>query len=198
MNIISTIFMILVATYLRVNDCPAPETPLNITQTTIDGITYSVATANEPGRFILAHYEDNRTKISSHFYSKGGVTLGHKEIFHEERIIYYMTVDLPQGTYTVINEGEELHSRPYEICAQNGQVSVFTYDDFFGPEYGSFIWSFRVEISNQGDIDGNGIINGADLTILLADWGTENNRSDINSDGIVDGEDLLIFLNNWS
>ena len=198
MNISPIIFILLVVAHLGISDCPAPETPLDITQTTTDGITYSVAIANEPGRFILAQYEDNRTEISDYFYSTGVVTLGREEVFHEKGVIYYMTVDLPQGTYAIINQGENFYSRPYEVCAENGQVSIFAYDDFFGPEYGSFVWSFVVEISDQGDIDGNGVVDGADLTILLADWGSENNRSDINNDGIVDGADLTILLDKWS
>lgn len=54
----------------------------------------------------------------------------------------------------------------------------------------------------QGDFDCDGLINGADLTVLLTNWGQcPNSQSsctgEINSDGTVDGQDLAILLGNW-
>jgi hypothetical protein len=42
-------------------------------------------------------------------------------------------------------------------------------------------------------------VNGADLGILLSQWGpnTPLTRSDLNRDGVVDGADLGIFLSFW-
>jgi hypothetical protein len=42
-------------------------------------------------------------------------------------------------------------------------------------------------------------VNGADLGILLSQWGpnTPLTRSDLNRDGVVDGSDLGIFLSFW-
>ncbi len=51
---------------------------------------------------------------------------------------------------------------------------------------------------NPADINGDGVVDGADLTILLAAWGTDNALSDLNGDGIVDGADLTILLAAWS
>ena len=47
-----------------------------------------------------------------------------------------------------------------------------------------------------GDLDGNGSVNGADLTILLGCWGTA--CGDVNGDGSTDGSDLSVLLGNWS
>ena len=50
------------------------------------------------------------------------------------------------------------------------------------------------------DLNVNGSIDGADLGILLAFWGTVSTafpRADINTDGRVDGADLGILLANW-
>jgi hypothetical protein len=43
------------------------------------------------------------------------------------------------------------------------------------------------------------VINGADLGILLSEWGPgyANTVSDINHDGRVDGADLGFLLANW-
>jgi hypothetical protein len=47
-----------------------------------------------------------------------------------------------------------------------------------------------------GDLDGNGVVDGADLAGLLNAWGTTG--ADINGDGTTDGADLAVLLNNWS
>ena len=51
-----------------------------------------------------------------------------------------------------------------------------------------------------GDVDGNGIVRGDDLTVLLSDWGGPAGAkldADFNDDGIVDGADLTVMLGNW-
>lgn len=47
------------------------------------------------------------------------------------------------------------------------------------------------------DINGDGVVNGADLTMVLAEWGAPGGPADVNCDEIVDGEDLTIVLGNW-
>lgn len=47
-----------------------------------------------------------------------------------------------------------------------------------------------------GDLDGNGIIDAADLGVLLGQWGTDGS-ADFNGDGIVDAADLGILLGLW-
>ncbi|MDY7110127.1 MAG: hypothetical protein SYC29_15960 [Planctomycetota bacterium] len=50
----------------------------------------------------------------------------------------------------------------------------------------------------EGDIDGDGQVNTADLLLLLAAWGAcEDCPEDINGDGFVDTADLLALLGNW-
>ena len=48
-----------------------------------------------------------------------------------------------------------------------------------------------------GDINEDGIVDGADLTILLGAWGTADAAADLNGDGLVDGADLTILLGAW-
>jgi hypothetical protein len=42
------------------------------------------------------------------------------------------------------------------------------------------------------------VVDAADLSILLAAWGTSDPVADINGDGTVDGTDLTTLLANWS
>ncbi len=48
-----------------------------------------------------------------------------------------------------------------------------------------------------GDLNGDDIVNGADLGLLLAAWGTAG-PGDLNNDGTVNGADLGILLSSWS
>jgi len=48
------------------------------------------------------------------------------------------------------------------------------------------------------DLDENCIVDGADLGLLLAAWGTSGPFGDLNNDGIVDGADLGLLLAGWT
>jgi hypothetical protein len=47
------------------------------------------------------------------------------------------------------------------------------------------------------DLNGDGIVDGADLGVLLAAWGAGPSAADLNEDGVVDGADLGILLAAW-
>lgn len=50
------------------------------------------------------------------------------------------------------------------------------------------------------DVIANGVVDGADLSAVLAVWGTDGGlypRADTNGDGVVDGQDLATVLGGW-
>ena len=50
----------------------------------------------------------------------------------------------------------------------------------------------------QGDLNGDGAVDAADVTILLDNWGaTGPNIADLNGDGSVGASDFSLLLNNW-
>lgn len=49
-----------------------------------------------------------------------------------------------------------------------------------------------------GDLNGDGVTNGADLGQLLAAWGTNSAAADLDHDGTVSGADLGILLSCWT
>ena len=52
---------------------------------------------------------------------------------------------------------------------------------------------------DPADLNGDGLINGADLAIMLGTWGAcEGCVADLNFDGLVNGADLAILLGAWS
>lgn len=52
--------------------------------------------------------------------------------------------------------------------------------------------------SNPEDINGDGVVDAADLGVLLAAWGSAAAGADVNDDGIVDGSDLGLLLSAWT
>jgi len=50
---------------------------------------------------------------------------------------------------------------------------------------------------NPADLNGDGVVNGADLGILLSAWG-QAGPGDLNGDGTVNGADLGVLLSSWS
>ena len=51
-----------------------------------------------------------------------------------------------------------------------------------------------------GDLNGDEVIDGQDLTLLLADWNCTGPDciADLNDDAVVDGQDLTQLLADWS
>ena len=50
--------------------------------------------------------------------------------------------------------------------------------------------------STPGDANGDGMVNAADLAMLLSNWGLPG-ATDFNHDGTTDGQDMALLLSNW-
>ena len=48
-----------------------------------------------------------------------------------------------------------------------------------------------------GDLTSDAQVSGADIAVLLSDWGSVSGVSDLNDDGLVGGADLTILLSSW-
>ena len=61
--------------------------------------------------------------------------------------------------------------------------------------------TIEIAAADPCDINGDGIINGADLGSMLGAWGTCSDPADcpadLNGDGIVNGADLGLLLGCW-
>ena len=51
-------------------------------------------------------------------------------------------------------------------------------------------------VSTPGDLSGDGVVDGTDLAILLAAWGSPH--ADLTGDGVTNGADLAVLLAAWS
>jgi len=52
-------------------------------------------------------------------------------------------------------------------------------------------------LRRMGDLNGDGVVNGADLAALLGQFSQAGGAGDLNRDGIVNGADLALLLGNW-
>ena len=60
----------------------------------------------------------------------------------------------------------------------------------------SSIVALGTPVARFGDLNGDGVVNGADLGLLLGAWGTPG-PGDLNGDGTVTGSDLGLLLGAW-
>ena len=82
----------------------------------------------------------------------------------------------------------------------SNQPWAFTTVSVDSPELGIIDAVIRVPLSggdSPADLNGDGVVNGADLTILLSGWGGRG-LPDLNGDGVVNGADLAILLSDWT
>jgi hypothetical protein len=61
----------------------------------------------------------------------------------------------------------------------------------------SFTFPAIIEIPLAGDFDGNGVVGGEDLAVLLGSWGPNASIADLNGDSQVDAADLAVLLGGW-
>jgi hypothetical protein len=85
-----------------------------------------------------------------------------------------------------------------------GAVSALYEDVLIEDDGSAYIIDFNDEFcggNTIGDINSDGRVDGADLTILLGEWGVCPQfycAGDLNGDGLIDGIDLTILLGSWS
>jgi hypothetical protein len=53
-------------------------------------------------------------------------------------------------------------------------------------------------VDEPSDLDGDGVVSGPDLAILLGAWGASDPHADLDGDGVVGGSDLAILLGAWT
>ena len=97
----------------------------------------------------------------------------------------FVLVNPPGGTTTTVNLGD-------------------TYPDLYGGQYSSVTLSqrqgkvFTTQAGTKpGDINGDGVVNIFDASILASRWGTADPDADLNGNGVVDIFDASILASNW-
>jgi hypothetical protein len=119
----------------------------------------------------------------------------------DDRITVYLADTCPDELSSVVACGDD-------TCGTSASVSFFgianqEYAIRIGSPDGS-MGTATLAISCDGgkepctgDINGDGIVDGADLGLLLTAFGTDNPDADFNNDGTVNGADLGLMLSSW-
>lgn len=68
---------------------------------------------------------------------------------------------------------------------------------FVLPDYG-YLYAIDARASITGDLNGDGVVDGSDLGILLGAWNSSEALADVDGNGVVDGADLGILIAAWS
>ncbi|HAW96280.1 MAG: hypothetical protein CMJ33_00860 [Phycisphaerae bacterium] len=110
-------------------------------------------------------------------------------------------LELAPGTWhLIVAPGfERIGLRAYLPCEldelEKGEEPEPTY---FGVRYLLSVLPEDITCSGEPDLDGDGMIDGADLTLLLVEWGGAASEADLDCDGVVGGGDLALLLSSWS
>ena len=114
------------------------------------------------------------------------------------------TVDVPAGEwFLVVDVGNIRRTiRGGVPCDEVDPKDPPDKDDEPPPSYYglNYILSLACEPFDvlDGDLNGDGAVNGLDLGLFLVAWGNMgSNSADFNGDGVVDGIDLGLLLVNW-
>ncbi len=126
------------------------------------------------------HYEDGQYWDDTEYLIPAGAA-------RAVAILYYQTssreyIEFLRDANVTNDRGEVLH----DLWMQTGMSAPVDMDAA----------EIDLTASIVGDLNGDGVVDGADLTILLADWG-QPGPGDLNDDGTVGGADLTILLANW-
>ena len=75
-------------------------------------------------------------------------------------------------------------------------------EDLVGELTNISMLTVRIEMTTptvacNADFNNNGIVDVADILVLIADWGSTDPAHDLDSDGIVNVADLLIMIAAW-
>ena len=116
----------------------------------------------------------------------------------------YVRIEISLGsgglqTHDMIWVGNSIWSHPLQIAACQGAV---TYRILAADRAGNAVESdwYSADYSGSslsGDLNGDNIVNGQDIAVVLAYWGSSYGCADSNNDGTVSGPDLAIVLANY-
>ena len=99
---------------------------------------------------------------------------------------------------SVLEPGRQLVLETRRMSAPRLAEHGLQADDSGCSDHLPIICDVRTPSGPAGDLDGDGIVNGSDLGILLAAWDTNSELADLNGDGIVNGQDLGLMLADWA
>ncbi|MFO0875710.1 MAG: laminin B domain-containing protein [Phycisphaerales bacterium] len=109
------------------------------------------------------------------------------------------SVPLAAGPWRLTGPGGPLASAEEVQAALTQPDALYIRSEFrLGPDTARLDDAGVVAPSPLGDLNQDGLVNGADLGILLAAWGSSDSVADLDCDGTVSGADLGVLLAGWT
>lgn len=99
-----------------------------------------------------------------------------------------------------VNTASGATATPIQLATVLGSLDIVRISAEFGSEQGEETVDLDAVILRgpcTADLNGDGDVNGADLGLLLAAWGSSDPTADLNGDGDVNGADLGLLLAAW-
>ncbi len=115
----------------------------------------------------------------------GAQTILHEKVEDGESEEYDQTLSLQPGSYSLMIE---CHGGLSNLSPQHPQLL----------DAASLFVDVSMVVVTEGDLDGDGDVDGADLGLLLAAWESSDSVADLTNDGTVDGADLGLLLSAWT
>lgn len=101
---------------------------------------------------------------------------------------------LPEDVLDLDGDGDTIEPLPVDLALAARTVDGDG-DGTATPDMGCF--EHVGPMANDPDLNGDAVVDGADLALVLAAWGAASSPADLNDDGVVDGADLAIVLAAW-
>ncbi|MCA9285210.1 MAG: hypothetical protein KDA22_08360 [Phycisphaerales bacterium] len=110
--------------------------------------------------------------------------------------VYHFVVELEPGHIVVTRDGNPIFDvLDPEYPGGQGAITIygFSQDNIIASE----ICITPLPTLCPPDLNNDGVVDGADLGLLLAAWGSANQDADLDDSGMVDGADLGLMLAGW-
>ena len=136
--------------------------------------------ASFDGQPVDYSYADGDYSDDTSFSIPNGAVVGVATLYFQTSSKEY--IEFLRDTNLTDNRGDEI----YDLWQAENKSAPVAMD------------SMEIELAdgNPADLNGDGQVNGADLGLMLAAWGTSG-PGDLNNDGVVNGADLGLLLAAW-
>jgi hypothetical protein len=174
---------------------------INLTIAVFPNSTITISNLFVPPTVMISFFAGPNVPVRIHGYSAPGAEVS---LFFQPDIgVEQITAD-GTGSWEYKLDPRGLTKREYEVRAkavlQHGQQSEFTSwhtFDIFGEVPERVPEELSTDCS-RGDLDGDGVVDMTDLSILLFWWERSNDCTDQNDDGIIDMVDASILFYWWT
>ena len=119
---------------------------------------------------------------------------GASPISYEWRRDDVALVDGPTGHGSTISGSATPNLEIANFAAPDAGTYVLTVANACGSAFGADI---VLDVANPADLNQDGVVDGADLGMLLGLWGSGDPAADLDGDGTVGGADLGLLLGAW-